>query len=192
MGYGLGMGFGGITIKGLLPMCVAALAAAAPANAVMINKHYNFTMNYDRGSFPAIWGSFNATYDTDGGEVLVDHFSSNLPSVYRMNSGSAYRNVLTIGTDCDVHGCSVTSGRNDLSFVFVVDRDGDAIYPYSFVYARAADYTLFDGDRENFSISQAAVAPVPEPATWAMLIAGFGLAGSAVRRRKLSVRFARG
>lgn len=183
------MGFGGI-IKSLLGTCVAALAFAAPANAVMINKHYNFTMNYDRGSFPSIWGSFNATYDTDGGVVLVDHFSSNLPSFYTMTSGSAYRNVLTIGTDCDVHGCSVTSGRNDLSFVFVVDNEGDAIYPYSFVYARAADYTLFDGDRENFSMSQAAVTPVPEPASWAMLISGFGIAGGALRRRKPGVRFA--
>ena len=185
------MGFGGITIRGLLGACIAALAFAAPANAVMINKHYNFTMNYDHGLFPQIWGSFNATYDTDGGEVLVDHFSSNLPSAYALTSGSAYHNVLTLGSDCDVHGCSVTSGRNDFSFVFVVDQAGDAIYPYSFVYARAADYTLFDGDRENFSMSQAAVAPVPEPASWAMMIAGFGFAGATLRRRKLGVDFAR-
>jgi len=30
------------------------------------------------------------------------------------------------------------------------------------------------------------VAPVPEPATWAMMIAGFGLAGAAMRRRERS------
>ncbi len=34
------------------------------------------------------------------------------------------------------------------------------------------------------------VAGVPEPATWAMMILGFGLIGGAVRRRKVSVRFA--
>lgn len=35
-------------------------------------------------------------------------------------------------------------------------------------------------------------APVPEPATWAMMIAGFGAAGVALRRRKIrtSLRFA--
>ena len=31
---------------------------------------------------------------------------------------------------------------------------------------------------------------VPEPATWAMMIAGFGIAGAALRRRKVAVSFA--
>ena len=31
---------------------------------------------------------------------------------------------------------------------------------------------------------------VPEPATWAMMIGGFGLVGGAVRRRRMTVRFA--
>jgi hypothetical protein len=31
------------------------------------------------------------------------------------------------------------------------------------------------------------VTQVPEPATWAMLIAGFGLVGSAMRRRRTAV-----
>ncbi len=33
-------------------------------------------------------------------------------------------------------------------------------------------------------------APVPEPATWAMMIGGFALAGAAMRRRKLALRLA--
>jgi hypothetical protein len=33
-------------------------------------------------------------------------------------------------------------------------------------------------------------APVPEPATWAMLIIGFGLIGGAARRRKIAIRMA--
>jgi len=32
--------------------------------------------------------------------------------------------------------------------------------------------------------------PVPEPATWAMMIGGFALAGAAMRRRRMAVRFA--
>ena len=33
-------------------------------------------------------------------------------------------------------------------------------------------------------------AAVPEPASWAMMIAGMGIAGAAMRRRKMAVRFA--
>lgn len=33
-------------------------------------------------------------------------------------------------------------------------------------------------------------APVPEPATWAMMIGGFGLVGGAMRRRKVQVSYA--
>ena len=42
------------------------------------------------------------------------------------------------------------------------------------------DYIFVD----NFTLGAVTVSAVPEPATWAMMIAGFGLAGSALRRRR--------
>ena len=42
----------------------------------------------------------------------------------------------------------------------------------------------------NSNFEVAVNAAVPEPATWAMMIAGFGLVGGAMRRRKTSVAFA--
>lgn len=38
-----------------------------------------------------------------------------------------------------------------------------------------------------FEVDNFAAAAVPEPATWAMLVAGFGLVGFATRRRRLTV-----
>jgi hypothetical protein len=50
-------------------------------------------------------------------------------------------------------------------------------------YEGAGRYTL--------TIANAAAAPVPEPASWAMMLAGFGLAGTALRRRpRVTVRIA--
>jgi len=55
----------------------------------------------------------------------------------------------------------------------------------------------FDPDYDGFKISSLAVstlppAPIPEPATWGMMIAGFGMVGSMMRRRnaKVSVVYA--
>jgi hypothetical protein len=35
----------------------------------------------------------------------------------------------------------------------------------------------------NFRVTTADAAAVPEPASWAMMISGFGLVGGAMRRR---------
>lgn len=50
--------------------------------------------------------------------------------------------------------------------------------------------TFLSADQVTFSGSLA--APVPEPASWTMLIAGFGLVGAAMRRRtsRVTVRYA--
>ncbi|UAK25065.1 PEPxxWA-CTERM sorting domain-containing protein [Sphingomonas nostoxanthinifaciens] len=44
--------------------------------------------------------------------------------------------------------------------------------------------------QSSLTISVAPAASVPEPATWAMFIGGFGLVGSAMRRKKAAVSFA--
>jgi hypothetical protein len=53
----------------------------------------------------------------------------------------------------------------------------------------AGTYTLWlvDGDENATYSFNAEVAPVPEPAAWTMMIVGFGIAGSALRRRPQAV-----
>lgn len=51
------------------------------------------------------------------------------------------------------------------------------------------NFTATNGLVTTFS-SKTATPPVPEPATWGMMILGLGLVGGALRRQKLSVRFA--
>ena len=51
----------------------------------------------------------------------------------------------------------------------------------------------FSSDNNSFEFDNLNVVSgaVPEPATWAMMIAGFGLVGGAMRRRSTNVAFAR-
>ena len=68
--------------------------------------------------------------------------------------------------------------------------------------AASGDYTLTVRDRLatdsgrlgsfTLEITTDAVQPVPEPATWAMMIGGFGVIGGVMRRRRTTttVRFA--
>ena len=46
-----------------------------------------------------------------------------------------------------------------------------------------------DGDPSPISLA-GSVEAVPEPASWAMMVGGFGLLGAALRRRKVAVSFA--
>jgi hypothetical protein len=53
--------------------------------------------------------------------------------------------------------------------------------------------SIFDGTNGRFGPNftfDVGVAAVPEPASWAMMLAGFGAVGYAMRRRKVSYRYA--
>jgi PEP-CTERM motif len=58
------------------------------------------------------------------------------------------------------------------------------------IFVRFLDFDAIDADDgfgiDNFRVDQFALGQVPEPATWAMMIAGFGFIGGALRRRKIS------
>lgn len=73
-----------------------------------------------------------------------------------------------IGTSCGAYSCSVTNGRT-----------GWAINFAGLSYARTGVNGIFSGDAAVFTQRNAAV---PEPASWALVLAG-GLAACAARRR---------
>jgi PEP-CTERM motif len=50
--------------------------------------------------------------------------------------------------------------------------------------------STFNGDFQLLTSGQIEIAAVPEPATWAMLIIGFGMVGGTLRTRRRQVAFA--
>ena len=71
----------------------------------------------------------------------------------------------------DMHVCPMVTG--------VVPHVGGPIAVVG--YGEQAMQAAFDAN--SWSIA----AAVPEPASWAMMIAGFGLTGAALRRRRIAV-----
>jgi hypothetical protein len=86
-----------------------------------------------------------------------------------------------------------TSGALLETKVFSTNGDTNTVTPGYWGFHRSAAnigrLTLSNGyiGARDFSTTTDLLAAVPEPASWALMIAGFGLVGSAMRRRKPSV-----
>nr|WP_197042065.1 esterase-like activity of phytase family protein [Sandarakinorhabdus oryzae] len=121
-----------------------------------------------------------------GGETILPEKLEGLAIGPRLAGGGF---ALLLATDNDF---SVTQNGSNVQFdvcagggsftqvaLGAACPDGQALIPsriYSFAIT-GADAALFDS----------ALFGVPEPASWAMLIAGFGLTGAVLRRRRLAI-----
>ncbi len=103
--------------------------------------------------------SYNLTLDFDGGQSLTG--------------------LYTVATNSFIGGSSITSGGRTFSLAeFSFTRNlANVVSPN--VANPGGDPNDYNG---NFRISSVA-GNVPEPASWALMIAGFGLTGAAMRRR---------
>jgi len=110
--------------------------------------------------------SFSFDYSTvDTYNTLTIHYTSGADTVY---TGTQILNGLPTG---------VTSGS------ITVNGDGRLITGLTLGTTENA----FEVD--NLAVSSG-IAAVPEPASWALMLGGFGLVGGAMRSRKRTVRFA--
>ena len=78
---------------------------------------------------------------------------------------------------------ATTGGIADVTFITPLARFSQFVFT-----TRAGGDVLFNGDRgQGYRLDSISAAVVPEPASWAMLIAGFGLVGAALRRRRTAM-----
>ena len=106
------------------------------------------------------------------------------PSIYHSGSPNAGEYLLvTLAHAFDLSGLTI-DGRTDCCS----ERDH---YAYQlFDGASLVGSGQIDGSGATHSGSASFPAAVPEPASWAMMVGGFGLLGGALRRKKAHVTFA--
>jgi hypothetical protein len=133
----------------------------------------NALTNSDTNYYPTAF-TLDAAFSSaaSGISFTFNNFGTNDSSPSTWTAYDASHNVVSSGNLADVQ---------DYSWITVA---GSGI----------TDLQISNGGVTNwqFGISQFnfTSGAVPEPASWAMMVAGFGLAGAAMRRRKASVAFA--
>ena len=123
-------------------------------------------------NFSANVAAFAPRFTNDEGgvfSVLLDGVTLNTFTADSINAGTVSRGFLSFNQ-------VVTGGSHDLELL--------ATRRYEIGPSRGdTPFQYFD----NVSGLQAGTASAPEPATWALMIGGFGLAGAALRRRRAAV-----
>ncbi len=98
---------------------------------------------------------------------------------------------VVVGDEVELYATSYTIGDTDQSYLYGITDMLDAVSGTGEKFATLAAAPV-DSNFKGVSFAPNAVAPVPEPASWAMMVGGFGLLGGALRRRKLTTRISIG
>ena len=161
-------------------LCVAALGAlSTPAGAASVFNSYDFTVTGMEGPIPDHSGSFSFTYDdvTFAAALVSIDFTLGGTTYSTANAGITNAGIpselgfILGGTLSGVF--LVNSGAEDFFITFNVPDEPDL-----FVYSQVGFDTGWGAN-----VTLTATNGVPEPSTWAMMIAGFGLVGGVMRRR---------
>lgn len=116
-----------------------------------------------------------------GSATLTTPVALNRLSVY-IGSPDSFNSIRFIG----LNGYDVTlTGAELAAGAFNGNQSVGRRMTYNFGGDQVTQ-VIFSSAENSFELDNIAVSAVPEPATWAMMIAGFGMAGAALRRRRVT------
>ncbi|WP_205854165.1 PEPxxWA-CTERM sorting domain-containing protein [Phenylobacterium kunshanense] len=124
---------------------------------------------YGEGSFAVL---FSGGVSYFGMQQLFGHDTSKLTTLDFFNSSGGLIQRVTVNVTSSFVAFSREGGVKDIAGVSVFTRDPGGLSYDNLVYDTPA---------------APVVTGVPEPATWTLLIGGFGFAGTALRRRRTFV-----
>lgn len=167
------------TLSLLLSATSVLLATAMPASAATLLYSYTSNSGNQRFSFNVDSNPTPTFADPTGAQftVTVQNFSVNGTTQAGVNSFNFYSASQSDGA----------FGNNRVG-----DFGGLQLYSGSAGAPTLLTGTFFlnrpPSDAQVGTLTVSTVAAIPEPATWAMMAVGFGLAASAMRRRKVTTR----
>ncbi len=166
----------------MLRLGLASLLLISSTMADAAQFHLVYTTSVDATSGPAV--VVDAILSTDDGQFY---------------GGNGYQ-VLSISGTRGSQALSFDLSSLDDEIYFPADGIGNYVDDFGLdltaggvtynLYRRSGDFAYHEFDRStgrlvfDRDISLTRLAAVPEPASWAMFIGGFGLAGAAMRHRR--------
>ena len=135
----------------------------------------SFTINGVSGSFATPFNAFSVTLGSGSGQRALVGFTEAEP----------FGNDLIDVRDPGLQGYDLKTGISSATNLPIDFLNFGTAFPTS------AGTLIFADDDAASARFSASLSAVPEPASWAMMVLGFGILGGALRQRtKLRVRFA--
>jgi hypothetical protein len=168
-------------------LALGAATLAAPAAHATAWEASNFSIGCG--------GTLNGQFDTDAtGQVTFSHLRESggcTPGDYSTDTFQAvngYFNLYNIATDA-FSMSSVYFGDN-IFLQFVSDLVGPTGTTIQIVPTAQGGSFKLDGYGDFIGITSGQVTALPEPASWGLMLLGFGGLGAALRRRRAGLALA--
>jgi len=159
----------------------AALSFAAPAEAAIVTSNYTFSTGA-AGS-----GTFSVDFNTVGGTYALSAFNYTLGSTTFNTSNTGLQQTGSFdfvigGNTIDPATVTSLAGADDFVFGWA-----PVVFPATnFTYYIAGGIQPVQTTSITLALVQTPTGGVPEPASWAMMLLGFGAIGFAARRRRVA------
>lgn len=179
-------------------ICAIAFSSAANADPHIVNvgqsymnSPVSFTLGDSTFTFSATGDWFNPTAVESSGTGEFNTIFGQ-PTSYFVDRGT-----VTFGASDQYAAFSsptTISYSNGNNFIGLRATDGTNVY-YGFAYTtdnmlNSYGFETTPGASITATVAGAPAGAVPEPASWALMLGGFGLVGGAMRARRRSVAFA--